>query len=130
MNRTTEVRMIIRRPKLRSIAGSLLMLLSGVGLSSVAEATQSTTTGTITAAAIYSSIVSTPTMQGVAIFQVSSGIGLGCVWLWIAKGDNASWATVLAAKTTGASVSVLFESAIGAPWGDTTTCLAQNIQLN
>ena len=121
---------VIRWLKSRALAqigGVSVVLLSGYG---VANATQVAVTGTIAYLGDYSSVISTPTMAGVTIFQMSSGLSAGCVWLWVDHSDARFLAMLLSAKATGATVDVEFESSIPAPWGDTTTCVAQSIIMH
>lgn len=130
MRRIEIINSVIRWLKSRALAqigGVSVFLLSGYG---VADATQASVTGTIAYLGDYSSVISTPTMAGVTIFQMSSGLSEGCVWLWVDHSDARFLAMLLSAKATSATVEVMFESAIPAPWGDASTCVAQRIILH
>lgn len=110
----------------RAIAGIVLALL----LAPAAEATQYGATGTITIVQSFSTTGTNPNQAGAAVFQVSSGVGNGCDWLYVNASDKNTLAALLTAKATGVSVTVYYDNSLTPPWGGTNVCGAQVIQQN
>jgi hypothetical protein len=86
--------------------------------------------GTITSFRLYTVSYSTSATHDVAVFQMSPAMGNGCVWAWVDPSDTKALAVVLAAKTTGSSVTINFDNAVPSPWGDSSMCVLQVISLN
>lgn len=100
--------------------------------SSWATATIQGTVGTVGSFRIYT-INSSPgaltTTRDVAAFQVTPAL-TNCTWAWVDPTDSKTLAVVLAAKTTGASITVNYDDSIHSPWGDTSMCELTLISLN
>ena len=109
----------------RALAGIVLAVL----LAPAAEATQYGAIGTITIVQSFSAVY-LPGEADAAVFQVSSGVGNGCNWLYVGATDKNTLAALLTAKATGANVTVYYDNTLTSPWGDTTICAAQVIQQN
>ena len=112
----------------RAIAGIVLAVL----LAPAAEATQYGAIGTITIVqSFWAGYLPNETGEaGAAVFQVSSGVGNGCNWLYVGATDKNTLAALLTAKATGANVTIYYDNTLTSPWGDTTICAAQVIQQN
>jgi hypothetical protein len=119
-----------RHPIFATLAPAVAPLLFLLGFAGAVHATQYSATGTITAVRTHTSLYGVATLQGVSIFQLSTGPGNGCSWLYLAGTDANSLASLLAAKADGAVVTVWYDNTAGSPWGDPTTCAAQAIQQN
>jgi len=110
----------------RAVAPLLLLL----GFVEAAHATQYSVSGTVTAVRTHTMLYGVAALQGVSIFQLSTGPGNGCSWLYLSGTDANSLASLLVAKTAGALVTVWYDNTVGSPWGDPTTCAAQAVQQN
>ena len=104
----------------------LLALMSATS----AEATQYSASGTIGPVRTHTLVYGVSALQDVSVFQVSSGLGNGCSWLYISASDANSLAVLVAAKVSGESVVVWYDNTVTSPWGDPTICAAQAIQQN
>jgi hypothetical protein len=104
----------------------LLVLVLGSG---AANATQFSVTGNI-AAMRSSSLLTGPLLGATTIIQTSPALANGCASVWIGSTDTNTLAAALTAKMTQASVTIWYETADTAPWGDTTSCGVTAIQLN
>jgi len=102
-------------------------LLYGIVLGLVAfpvSAAVYTTTGTITVLRAVSDQANgnAPSVREVMGIQISPIPAAGCIWLWLQPTSKNTMATLLAAKSTGATVSVVYESTATPPWGDPNAC--------
>jgi len=61
-------------------------------------------------------------LQGLTLLQLSFPYGSGCNWAWINSTDNRAAGTALAAKLSGASVTIWYDNTIVSPWGETDIC--------
>jgi hypothetical protein len=119
-----------RRSLFSGVFRSGWVLALGLVCSQVATATQQGAVGTIASFRIYTVSSVPSTAHDVSAFQLSPAMGSGCVWAWVDATDKSALAVVLAAKTTGASVTINFDDAVFSPWGDTSMCVLQLISLN
>jgi hypothetical protein len=111
---------------MRVSAGIVLALL----LAPAAEATQYSATGTIGTVQMYSTTGTNASEAGSAMFQVSSGLGNGCNWLYVIASDTNTLAALMTAKVSAANVTVVYDNTLTPPWGTAGVCGAQVIQLN
>lgn len=105
-------------------------LVLGLMCSQTATATVESAVGTISNYRLYTLSFWTVSARDVSAFQLSPAMGNGCVWVWVDATDKNTLAVVLAAKTTGATVSINFDNAVPSPWGDTSMCALDLISLN
>jgi hypothetical protein len=95
----------------------------------ICHATVTTSAGTI--ALMRDSTVLQPDgrLQGVFLLQLSVPLANGCNWVWISPTDKGAAATALAAKISGAPVTIWYDNTIVSPWGETDVCGATSIDL-
>lgn len=96
----------------------------------VCHAAQTTTTGTIGLLRDETLLQPDGRIQEVMIFKLSVPYSNGCIWAWLSSTDKGADATALAAKISGASVTITYDNTIVSPWGDTGICGAVAIDLN
>lgn len=120
------LKLVVCRESTRRLSAIVTLL----GLSAVAHATQTSTTGTLTVVRTNASTWGGASLGNVSTLQLSSALSGGCVWLYVAAADTIMLSTVLASKASGASVTIWYDNTVTSPWGDTTTCLAESLQQN
>jgi len=96
----------------------------------VCHATQATVAGTIALMKNLTLLQPDGRLQGVVLLQLSVPFSNGCNWTWISATDKAAAATALAAKISGASVTIGYDNSIASPWGETDICGVVDIDLN
>ena len=130
MSGTTRFMIATRKlPRLSTWKSMTAVLFVSLLQSPWAMATIQGTVGTITSFRIYTISNSLTTTRDVAAFQVTPAL-TNCVWAWVDPTDASTLAVVLSAKTTGASITVNYDDAIHAPWGDASMCVLTLISLN
>ncbi len=87
-------------------------------------------TGTISSLKNLSLLQPDGRLQGVVVLQLSVPLANGCNWAWISPTDKGTAATALAAKLSGGSVTVWYDSTIVSPWGEADICGITEIDLN
>jgi hypothetical protein len=96
----------------------------------VCHAAVTTTAGTIALMRDSTLLQPDGRLQGVVILQLSVPYSNGCIWTWISAADKGAAATALAAKLSGASVTIWYDNTIVSPWGETDVCGIVSIDLN
>lgn len=88
----------------------------------VCHATVTTAAGTIVLMRDLTLLQPDGRLQGVVQLQLSVPLSNGCNWVWIGATDKGALATALAAKASGATITISYDNAVVAPWGQTDIC--------
>ena len=121
--------------RVKCVFGSAVLRVASIGLATFAGwqpagATVQGAVGVVTSYRIYTVKNATSATHDASAFQISPAMGGVCSWVWVDASDKNTLAVVLAAKTTGASVTINFEDTVFSPWGDTSMCALTLISLN
>lgn len=109
-------------------ARSAILLLIAL-IAPLCHAAPINASGTITVLRQATILQPANTVQDVMIFQLSPAFSSGCIWVWIPATDKQSAAVAAAAKLAGVSVSIWYDPAVPAPWGETDMCGMMSIDL-
>jgi hypothetical protein len=101
---------------------SIALLTVGLLLSAASYSAQYTASGTIVAFRNHTLSYPLAAIQGFSILQLSTAFSNGCSWVFLTAADKNALAVILSAKALGTSIVIYYDNAIGAPWGDPTTC--------
>lgn len=107
----------------------LFLVLTAL-LMTVSHAAVTTVAGTIALMRDTTLLQPDGRLQGLTLLQLSVPFSNGCNWVWINSADNRAAATALAAKLSGASVTIGYDNTIVSPWGETDICGIVTIDLN
>jgi len=104
------------------VCASIVFLIAGPLYNATCQSAQYTASGTIVAFRNHTLSYPNAVVQGYSILQLSTAFSNGCSWVFLTAADKNALAVVLSAKALGTSIVIYYDNAIGAPWGDPTTC--------
>jgi hypothetical protein len=107
--------------------GLLAVGVIALATSTVSVALESAVTGTVGIIRYHTSGHANASARQIPVFQINAS---GCSLYWLSADDSVGLSMIIRAKKDASSVTVFYDSAVGAPWVDPSTCRVTSITLN